>query len=251
MAFTIGVVGASGGVGASTLAAAVAVRASTVVEDCPSVLLLDLDVRGGLDTTMCLEHLEGTRWTDVQRQGWPEETTPGPVRLGDLPNDDGVFVLAGRGRPWPDDALVTETFDDLSSQADLVVVDAGPRPAAPLLSRLDLLLVMVRLSTKGIRDAQALSRACVLARSRPRLVSRGAKGDRAGPSAARQLGLDHLAHCPDDPRVPRQASEGLAPGVLRTSVDAVADEALALMEASWLLHMVGRAGALSSEGWAT
>ena len=61
----VGVLGASGGLGASTLAVALAVRAggrygvAVAVDGDPA--------RGGLDVTACLEHEAGLRWADLDR----------------------------------------------------------------------------------------------------------------------------------------------------------------------------------------
>lgn len=240
MGFTIGVVGASGGVGASTLTAALAVRARTVVDDCRLSVAVDLDVRGGLDTTLCMEHIEGTRWSDVDDDVWPGGPDEGLLRLDSLPGEDGVFVLAGRGMSGPDPRMVLESLEAVASEVPLVAVDCGPRPSPPVLSRLDQLVVVSRLTPRGASDARALTAACPLDRAQPVLVSRGAKADRDGPSAARHLGIPFLAHLADDPRVPRHARAGVTPGVLRSAVDAVADEVLAMADSSWLQSLVSR-----------
>lgn len=245
MGFVIGVVGASGGVGASTLTAALAVRARTVLGDERDVLAIDLDVRGGLDVTLCMEHIEGQRWTDSSEGRWSEHDLARPpwlllgeqVRLSELPREDGVALLAAPpgwdpARNWHS---VVATLDDLAQQTSLVVIDCGARPPTALLSRLDLLVIVFGLSPKGLGDLRALQQAGALERTQPLLVSRGAKGYRSsGPMSARQVGLPFLAHLAEDPRVPRHASEGIAPGRLRSAVDAVADEVLAMADASWV-----------------
>jgi MinD-like ATPase involved in chromosome partitioning or flagellar assembly len=240
MGLTIGVLGASGGVGASTLTAALAVRAHAVIDGCDASVAVDLDVRGGLDTTMCLEHLEGLRWPDLELRDWLDGTPSREPAAGDLPGESGLHVLAGTGERLPDPMLVLETVDALGFSADLLAVDCGPRPDDALLSRLDLLVVVARLSAKGAADAAALSRVCPLARTRTVLVTRGPAGDRSGSASARELGVPLLAHLADDPRVPRQAAEGLPPGAVRSGVDGVADEALVMAQSTWLHTMIGR-----------
>lgn len=245
MGFTIGVVGASGGLGASTLTAALAFRGAAVLDDCTSAVAVDLDPRGGLDTTLCLEHVPGTRWEDLLDDG-AGLVGPTSLRVSDLPGEDGVAVLSGGdGRPPPAE-IVLEALDLLGPLVDLVAVDCGPRPPAHILSRLDLLVVLAAGTARGLHDAVALSRACALSRTMPVLVSRGAPRDRSGPSLARRLGLPFLAHLGDDTRVPRQSGEGLAPGVVRSAVDGVADEALALAQSRWLATLVHRLGAEES-----
>lgn len=238
MGFTIGVVGASGGVGASTLTAALAVRAQVVVDDCQAVVAVDLDPRGGLDATLCMEHLPGTRWQDLERRDWLTGHGDPPLDLAQLPGEDGVAVLTGRGWSGRDLGPSLETLDELAHQVSVMAVDCGPRPAAALLSRLDLLVVLSRLSPAGLHHALLLDPTETLAGTRAVLVSRGGKGERSGPAAARQLGLPFLTHLPDDPRLARHGLKGLAPGMVRSAVDGVADEVLALADSSWLHSLI-------------
>ncbi|NLJ54889.1 MAG: hypothetical protein GX344_12265 [Intrasporangiaceae bacterium] len=241
MGLIIGVVGASGGLGASTLTTALAVRGPAVVDGCSSAVALDLDIRGGLDTTACIEHLPGTRWDDLV-EAMASGAGTDSVRLSELPAEAGVAVLSGPvGQPLPRE-LVTEALEALGAAADVVAVDCGPRPPAHVLARLDLLVVLVGMTTRHLHDAMSLSRACSLSRTQPVLVSRGPRRRRAGSSLARQVGLPFLAHLSDDPTVQRQAHEGLAPGVLRSAVDAVADEALTMAQSRWLATLVHRLG---------
>lgn len=86
------VVGAVGGVGASTLAALLARRRVAAGR---TVVLVDLDVgRGGVDVLLGLEQASGVRWTDLAGV----RGTLGPEDLdGLLPSWRGVDVLsAGR-----------------------------------------------------------------------------------------------------------------------------------------------------------
>jgi hypothetical protein len=240
MGFTIGVLGASGGVGASTLTAALVVRAHTVIDRCRASIAVDLDLRGGLDTVLCIEHLDGLRWPDIELRGWDAASMGRGVTISDLPGDSQVHVLAGTGEPVLDWPLVAETLDALTPEADLVALDCGPRPHPSLLSRLDLLVVISRLTAKGAADVAALARATPLARARTVLVTRGAARDRTGPDLARDLDIPFVAHLGDDPVVVRQAAEGLPPGTVRSRVDSVADEVLAGVERVWLAALVGR-----------
>ncbi|MFN2319834.1 MAG: hypothetical protein ABR500_09155 [Dermatophilaceae bacterium] len=240
MGMTIGVVGASGGVGASTLTAALAVRAHAVIDDCRRSVAVDLDIRGGLDTILCVEHVDGLRWPDVELRGWADPGSGRSVAAFDLPGDAQVHVLAGTGDAALDWSTVTETVDALAAEADLVAVDCGPRPQGSVLSRLDLLVVMARTTAKGAADAVALSRTCPLARTRRVLVTRGAPRDRSGHALARELDVRYLTHLADDPAIVRHATEGLPPGALRSAVDTVADEVLTMTESDWLASLVGR-----------
>lgn len=94
-------VGASGGVGTSTLAAAVARRAARAVGEgggtAPgAVCLIDGHCcSGGADVTLGAEHLPGLRWPELADAG---EGFPGEALLARLPARAGVHVLAS-GRP--------------------------------------------------------------------------------------------------------------------------------------------------------
>lgn len=237
MTSRIGVLGASGGVGASTLAAALTVRAGATLEDCRLAVAVDLDPRGGLDVVLGLEHVEGMRWDDVQGSAW----TAGDerdIRVCALPGEDDLAVLAARGAGPADWRTVAETLDALSAQGDVVVVDCGPRPPPALLSRLDVVVVVMRLTAKGLRDAAMVEAHCELARTYPVLATRGAARDRSGSDAARQLAIPFLTHWADDPRVGRYDAQGRLPGTRATSVDSVADAALRILQTLWLRALV-------------
>src|SRR5690348_11711960 len=92
----IGVMGASGGLGASTLAVALAVRAGprTGVSVC-------VDGRtsgGGLDVTACLEHAPGVRWGDLADL---RGEVDGAALLRALPGEGPLRVLAAGGGSPP------------------------------------------------------------------------------------------------------------------------------------------------------
>ena len=238
MGFTIGVVGASGGLGASTLTAALAARALIGIEGCDRAVIIDADVRGGLDTTACLEHVPGHRWEDLGDGSMGFVGWSGSVRFEDLPAEEGLGVIAARRGPVPDPALVAGVIDALSESIDLLAVDCGPRPTAALLSRLDLLVVLAGTTARGLGDATALTQACTLTRSYPVLVTRGTPRDQSGPAAARHLGLPLLGHLPDDARIRRHAEQGISPGTVCSALDELADRALEMAQSRWLAMLM-------------
>ncbi|HHU10801.1 MAG TPA: hypothetical protein GXZ60_12435 [Intrasporangiaceae bacterium] len=239
MGFTIGVVGASGGVGASTLTAALVTRAQTILDSCGATVAVDLDSRGGLDTTLCLEHLDGLRWPDLEVLTWGSEPAE-DLLLAQLPAADGVHVLAGRGEENPQWSLVADTLDALGPQSDLIALDCGARPPVPLLSRLDVLVILTRTTVKGLADLRALEAACPLGRTHAVLVSRGPRGVGNSAAAARISRLPSAMHLVDDARVVRQAERGLPPGTDRSALDAVADELLTMADTTWLNALISR-----------
>ncbi|MBC7292320.1 MAG: pilus assembly protein FlpE, partial [Actinotalea sp.] len=86
----VAVVGAAGGVGASTLAALLA-RRRAIAGD--RVLLVDLDPGGGgLDVLLGLEQVDGARWSDLRHVASGVEARP---LLDALPHWRGVSVVSG------------------------------------------------------------------------------------------------------------------------------------------------------------
>jgi hypothetical protein len=228
MGLTIGVSAASGGLGASTLVAALAMRAGSLLDGCATSVGVDLDPRGGLETTMCLEHLEGARWEDVEAVDWGRSDLAHPVHVEDLPGAERVHVLGGSGAGPLEWSLVGEVLAALAATVDLVVVDCGHRPPAAVLSRLDLIVVLARTTARGVADLVVL-RDRGLARTNPLLVTRASRRDRHGPALAREVRLPFLAHLPDDSAVLRHERDGIPPGALPSAVGAVADEVLTVV----------------------
>lgn len=119
----VGLVGASGGLGTSALAAALA---RVVVVAGRTCALVDLDpAGGGLDVLLGIEHDPGPRWADVRGElgGFP------PDRLmGALPQWHGVRVLSGdvrggAGGPGGDGAVDLDAVAALARAADVIVLD--------------------------------------------------------------------------------------------------------------------------------
>src|ERR1035437_8400119 len=123
-AHVIGVVGGSGGVGASVLTAAIAVRAAQAGL---GAVCLDGDrLGGGLDVMFGLEQERGVRWPDL---AGARGRIDGPELLRRLPSVDGVGVLSfDRAQNVPPAAeVLREVLLALSGAVDVVVVDL-PRP---------------------------------------------------------------------------------------------------------------------------
>jgi hypothetical protein len=116
----IGVVGGSGGVGASTFAAAIAAAAGRSV-------LVDLDpVGGGIDVLLGIESLPGARWSQMQLDGGYLD----PVLLRDgLPRWQSVAVLAADAAP-PSAAAVVQVVA-AAEEVGPVVLDL-PRAPSPV-----------------------------------------------------------------------------------------------------------------------
>jgi hypothetical protein len=151
MGAVIGVLGGSGGVGASSFAAIVAVVAG------PGVLV-DLDVTGGgIDVLLGIERAPGARWSGLHLAGGHLDPA---ALLGGLPRWGPVSVLAADVAQL-EPAAVRQVLGAAASAAP-VVVDlpraAGPERAAALLW-CDLVVVLARSDVGGLVAAHAATAA--------------------------------------------------------------------------------------------
>jgi secretion/DNA translocation related CpaE-like protein len=202
----LAVVGGSGGLGASTLAAGLAVRAA---KRSLSVTAVELDrCGGGLDVLFGAEQTDGWRWGDlVSAQG----------HLGDisdqLPKMCGVRLLStGResadsceGRLPVGPAAVRAVLGSLRRSYDLVVLDSGQ--ATPESG--DTVFVVAA-------EVRAVLAARTVLEDRPdsdvNLVVRTGKGLRLSPDiVADSLGLPLVGVFHEDPRLPQSLEAGSPP----------------------------------------
>lgn len=201
----LGVVGASGGLGASTLAVALAVRATASVG--AAVCVDGAFERGGLDVTACLEHVAGLRWTDlVDLRGEAD----GADLLRSLPSAGGLRVLAARGQA-PPDHVVESCLSALSSICGLTVVDLGS--SLRWVGHCSEVLLVSGVSARHLADASAL--AVGLSRHRPtaRLVLRAGRREAVtAEEVAVHLDLPLGATLRDDARAVTDADRARVPG---------------------------------------
>ncbi|MBI8999616.1 septum site determining protein [Corynebacterium sp. CCM 9185] len=154
----LGVLGAVGGSGASTLAAAVA---RVLVDDTP-ILVDAVNGSGGLDLLLCLEDAPGARWPELAFDRGHVELTDLMKALPRTP--DGVTVLSTT-RSRIRDPFVLETgrlmavLDCIRAGAGTAIVDlpsghAGARWAVTLC---DLVVLVVPAEVRAVAAAAALT----------------------------------------------------------------------------------------------
>jgi secretion/DNA translocation related CpaE-like protein len=228
-AHIIGVVGGSGGVGASVLTAAVAVRGAQAGL---RVVCLDGDrLGGGLDVTFGIEQEPGVRWPDL---AGARGRMDGPELLRRLPSVDGVGVLSfDRARDvLPAAETAHEVLHALSQAVDVVVVDL-PRPDHQVFAALAPSLgAMILLAGSGIRDlagASAIAEHLIRAGSEVWLCLRtSGKGSHFADTVAEALDLPLLGIVREEPSLATDVLHGIPPGSsAKGGLAAVADKVLA------------------------
>jgi len=209
-AVVLGVVGGSGGVGASTLAAVLATATDRA-------MLVDLDVvGGGIDVLLGIEAVTGARWSGLRvAGGWLD-----PAALADgLPRWGAVPVLAADAAPASPDA-VTQVLETAAALGT-VVVDLGRNASAyrdAAMQRCALVVLLAVSDIRGLMAARAVSTS--LPESRAGVVVH--RGPVPSDEAAALLGLPLIGVLPPltggdrqiDLRRPPRALARLAAGVL-------------------------------------
>lgn len=231
------VVGASGGLGASTWSAALARRLSLHLGEC---VLVDADVRGGgLDMTCGTEHVPGLRWPDLARLRGAASCSRLIAALphGEVP----VLSAGGRGEVVPESAVLAV----LASMRGVVPVVVDVRAGASLANRLcgaaDVVHVVSGLRARQLADTEALLSELAGAARPP-----GSSGPRVGlvtrsevnatpelEEVIEHLGVEHLAHLRHDAKVRRDGERGEWPGLrgaLRDNADRVVLDLLESLE---------------------
>ncbi|MCW2811339.1 MAG: minD [Friedmanniella sp.] len=209
----LGVLGGSGGVGASTVVAALGVVAA---RDHRSVLLVEADpYGGGLDLLLGAERLPGWRWPRLAGA----RGHLGDLR-GQLPHVEGCDLLAmargaGVGGRDPGPEPLEAVLGSAAQSHDLVLVDL-PRASTPAsgaaLGMADLLVLVVRANVGGAAAARELVADLEVGCPVGLLVRTDRVRSLTPDAVAEGLDLPLWGVCPDDRMVPLAAERGDPPG---------------------------------------
>ena len=231
----MGVIGASGGLGVSTLAVALAVRAGPRVG--ATVAVDGTPDHGALDVTACVEHLPGLRWADLAAA---QGALDGAALLRALPAEGTTRVLAGDG-PELDEGVVRAALTGLARVCGVVVVDLGH--SLGLADECTELVVVTGTSARQLADSTALADAVHALSCPAGLVVRTGRGDAVSPEeVAAHLDLPLAGTLRDDSRVVTDADRARTPGSRSSGGLVVLAEALLGVE--WSDDpAVGRIGA--------
>nr|WP_296764341.1 septum site-determining protein Ssd [Rhodococcus sp. (in: high G+C Gram-positive bacteria)] len=208
----IAVVGARGGVGASTLAAATALTAATDAR----TLLVDCDAYGGgLDLLLGWEEDPGLRWSGIVVEAG---RISGDALHGALPSRGMLSVLAAarvRDQSSTGGIAVTAAaavVDSGRRSGDLVICDV-PRLPGPLSDAVhdaaDLVVLLVQADLGSVAAAENIAGYLSSRNSNVGLVVRGpAPGGLRGAEIADALQLPLLASVRPEPGLARQVERG-------------------------------------------
>lgn len=199
----VALVGASGGLGTSTVAAALAM---TAAEQGLRVALVELDpCGGGLDLLLGAETRPGFRWPDLQRAVGELEDL-----RDSLPGVDGVTVVSARRSTHvtTSHASVSAVLGSLRRTNDYVFLDCG-REARDHGAEADEVILLVAADVRGVSAARMRLAAGVA----PTVVmARSGVGRRVPAGAvAEAIGLPLLGEVRHDSAVPKLAELGLPP----------------------------------------
>lgn len=111
----IGIVGARGGIGTSTLAAALALVAAERYE---RVALIDGSPRNGLEVLLGIDEHQGPTWQELAR-------SHGASRRRQSHGDEGVTVLAWQAMDQVPDSLARSAVESLRDSQELLIADVG------------------------------------------------------------------------------------------------------------------------------
>lgn len=205
----LAVIGGSGGVGASTFAANLAL---TAAQDGRRSLLIDADpLGGGLDLLLGVEEGPGARWSAID---------PGPGRLSAAQLDAalphvGAVALLSSDSARPSDAPVVASVVDAGRRGfDTVVIDCPPPGDAHIatwVSVADRVIVVVSAHVRGAAAAaRVLQRLAGLGVHPELVLAERAKGVPVEEVAA-ALGITPRATIPFIPSMAGRADEGDVP----------------------------------------
>ena len=218
----VGVVGAVGGAGASTLALALAARGSG--------WLVDADpVRSGTEAATGTEHVAGARWPDLL--GLDGRLPPGSLG-GRLPLADGVPVLGWSAlddavpRPWPTATALEPVLAAARCDVPVAAVDlpgARAARAGPVWRLLDRAVLVVPDAVPAAVAARRLVGGLRAAVGEVHVVVRERRGGPGAAAVAEVLGADDVVRWRAHPALSRAADDGdLVAAVRRGGTAAVA-----------------------------
>lgn len=229
----VGVAGACGGAGASTLAAAIALRAGAATR----VTLVDADpTGGGIDVLLGVEAVAGARWPDLADS---RGVIAADALADALPQIDGVRVLSWVSGPRP--SLTIEAMDAVLSAAirgsDVVVVDlprSADEAAEHAASRSDRVVLVAPAAVRAVASgAASVARWSDTGAEVGLVVRHPGPADLTPTAVAEALALPLLGVVPTDARLANLGDRGrFVRAIRRSSVGTAAAAIASVLPAS-------------------
>ena len=228
-ALTVGVVGGSGGSGATTFAAALALTAT--IRGGPGILIDADPLGGGIDRVVGLEDRDGIRWDSLERSSGRFSSRS--LREA-LPQKDGLAVLTWSSGPRPatDGAAAREVLSAAQRGHDTVIIDL-PRyldaVAADLLARCSHLVLVAALTVPAVAAASRVAARLRESAVRLLLVTRGGATALSAEEVSRALDVPLAAAMRHQRRLAESVDLGLGPvhsrrGPLARAAEAALDQ---------------------------
>lgn len=219
---TLAVFGGSGGVGASTLAASLAIRRA---KQGYRVGLVDLDpIGGGIDLLLGLEREEGWRWSKFK-------TASGHIAefYQQLPEISGVMVLS-MSRNYCDipREAVFSVLDSLNQSMDFLVLDIGRSwisELSAIAAFVDLKICVVSPEVRQVAAAKVS-----LAQLKDIKLVQRITGENAASELSEILGYPVITSYKGNPKLAKLAERGEPPALYPGSWAKICDQILVKLE---------------------
>ena len=206
----IGVIGASGGLGASLIASSLAVM---FAQSDKTVALAETNFcSGGLDVLWGIEESKGTRWADLI---YPSGRISPQDLYRSLPKASGVSILSTDSQDGRMPASYSEILSDLAQAVDVLVIDLAKSLEVGATELLELCTDLIIVTGSTIRSTSATNQLMQLASklASAKLIVRMIPGtDLDAQNVSKTLGLQLLGTVTTDQKVVEHLEQGLNPG---------------------------------------
>lgn len=206
----IGVIGATGGLGASLISSSLAVM---FAQSDKTVALAETNFcSGGLDVLWGIEESKGTRWADLI---YPSGRISPQDLYRSLPKASGVSVLSTDSQDGRMPASYSEILSDLSQAVDVLIIDLAKTPDAGITELLELCTDLIIVTGSTIRSTSATNQLMQLASklASAKLIVRMIPGTGLdAQNVSKTLGLQLLGTVTTDQKVVEHLEQGLNPG---------------------------------------
>lgn len=211
----IGVIGASGGIGASLLASLIA---TDYAESKHSVLLTELSkTSGGLDVLWGIEENRGLRWSDLagnNRLFFNQDF------LRALPSSNGVAILSTDAKNLNVEFEITNKIEQMQKCVDVLIIDLAKPENPDFTKAIEICDEVIFMVGSTIRSVSAANQLKLIYPKllKSKLVVRNLAGTSlAALNIAKTLDLTLVGEITSDLKIVEQLEQGISPAQISTS----------------------------------